>query len=669
MNCPHCKKSIEQLSGICVSCGYKFSDKIFNRLSVYFGLKHDIANLKSVKDHFVTGLEKLTMKLKRYEELMGEDLEQRVISSQEERPEDEGKDVSVSLPDLDKEELKPSIPAPVLRPEGSFSFKKAEGKDKSQYEINIGQKWLLIIGIVTMVFGIGYFLKYSFEQGWVSPAGRVTMAYVWGIIFLIGGNQFRKRQFSAFGLSLVGGGIATLYFSTFAAFNLYHLFNQTPSFLLMVVITVLASALAIIYDTKWLAILGLIGGFLTPVMLSTGQDNYIFLMTYMTILNLGLLSVAFYKKWDILNTLGFVATYLIYTGWFFSHYNQSKFWPAILFVTLYYLIYSIIPFAYQFLREKRDDIKGFLIITPNSFLAFAFSYFMIRERFSLEWVSIITILYAVVFLLMASYLYKKDLYKQDAFVVLLGKAALFLIITIPVIFSRHWITIFWAAQAAVLLWTGLRLGRKSLIIGSYILLIGTAYKFLFYDYSVVFKFNFNSLHMMGQYTHLIVERYITSLFVLFVIYAFAWFMKENRSAHISTSLSSSPETHDSSIFIGLFCLMLFIILNVETSEFFRTYLSNARFAAISVLWTLFSVVLMVKGFSNNNSFARKASLGLFFITLAKVFLFDMSKIHTPYRILSFIILGIVLIGTSYLYHRNKGMIISAISADKKEESH
>ncbi len=648
---------------------YQYSDEIFNRLSVYFGLKHELANLKSVKDHFVTGLEKLTMKFQRYEELMGEDLDQHVTFTQEEKSKDEDKVVSVSLPVSDKVKPETALSAPAPRPEESSSFKKAEAKDNSQYEINIGQKWLLIIGIVTMVFGIGYFLKYSFEQGWVGPAGRVTMAYIWGIIFLIGGDQFRKRKFSAFGLSLVGGGIATLYFSTFAAFNLYHLFSQTPSFLVMVVITVLASVLAIVYDTKWLAILGLIGGFLTPVMLSTGHDNYIFLMTYMTILNLGLLSVAFYKKWDILNILGFVATYLIYTGWFSSHYNQSKFWPAILFITLYYFIYSIIPFAYQFLREKSDGIKGFLIITPNSFLAFGFSYFMIRERFSLEWVSVITILYAVVFLLMASYLYKKEMYKQNAFVVLLGKAALFLIITIPVIFSKHWITIFWAAQATVLLWTGIRLGRKSIIIGSYILLGGAVCKFLFYDYSVVFKISFHSLHIMGHYTYIIVERYITSLFVLLVIYEFACFVKKDRLAHLSTSLSLSPKIHDAFIFMGLFCLMLFIILNVETYKFFDEYLPNARFAAISVLWTLFSVVLMVKGFSNNNSFARIVSLGLFLITLTKVFLFDMSKIHTPYRILSFIILGIVLIGTSYLYHRNKNIIIRTISADKKEVKH
>ena len=201
--------------------------------------------------------------------------------------------------------------------------------DDSQFEISVGQKWLLIVGIVTMVFGVGYFLKYSFERGWIGPAGRVVLAYIWGIVFMVAGSQFRKKSFEAFGLSLIGGGIATLYFATFAAFQIYHLFTHAPSFLIMIIITALASVLSIIYDTKWLAILGLIGGFLTPVMLSTGQDNQIVLMTYMTILNLGLLGIAFYKRWDILNILGFGFTYLLYTGWAMKHYTELRFWPGI----------------------------------------------------------------------------------------------------------------------------------------------------------------------------------------------------------------------------------------------------------------------------------------------------------------------------------------------------
>ena len=491
------------------------------------------------------------------------------------------------------------------------------------------------------------------------------MAYLWGVGFLITGNHFRKR-FEAFGLVLIGGGIATLYFAAFAAFQIYHLFAQTPSFSVMVVITIFASVLSIVYDTKWLAILGLIGGFLTPVMLSTGQDNQIFLMTYMTILNLGLLGVAYYKKWDILNMLGFAATYLLYAGWFTEHYagmpnNDPKFWPTIIFLNVFYFIYCIIPFAYQFFRIGREQITGSLIITLNSFIAFGFSYFMIKDRFSLEWVSVITVVYSAVFLVMASYLYRKDLHQKTAFTVFLSQSALFLIITIPIIFSKHWITIFWTTQAIVLLWSGVRLDRKSLINGAYVLFAVTILKFLFYDYPEVFGLSSANFYIKDSYTYLLAERYITSLFLLLGLFVFASMVKKISLSQLST------KQKDCTLIYGLAGILLFIMLNVETSSFFHDYLISARFASISVLWTLFSVMLMIKGFKDNVSYIRILSLGLFFITLIKVFFFDIAKIDTPYRILSFIILGVVMIGASYLYHKFKDHVLIALAGDKKKD--
>ncbi|MEW6600418.1 MAG: DUF2339 domain-containing protein [Nitrospirota bacterium] len=679
MKCPQCFRSIEHLSRVCV-CGYTYDEEIYNKLSVYFELRDELSNLRSIKDHFVSGVDSIALKMRRYEEVLNADIESLSVTlpehfhetgTAEELPSagtvsrEYNVEGEISLDNT--EQAKAARQEPEKKGVLGNMLKKREGGGSSQFEINLGQKWLLIIGIVTMVFGIGYFLKYSFEMGWVGPAGRVALAYIWGTVFLTAGDRFRKKNFETFGLYVIGGGIATLYFSTFAAFQLYQLFSQAPSFFVMVLITVLSGILAIIYDAKWLAILGLIGGFLTPVMLSTGQDNQIFLMSYMTVLNLGLLGIAFYKKWDILNILGFIFTYLLYTGWFFNHYVESKFWPAIIFLNLFYLIYSIIPFAYQLSMKYKESLRGFLIMTPNSFAAFGYSYFMIKEHFSLEWVSVITILYSLVFLSMASYLYKKDLQERDAFVMFLAKAALFLIITVPVIFSGHWITIFWAAQAVVLLWAGARLDRKSIALGSYILLGLSISKFLYYDYPMIFEFSFSALSISASYRYLLTERYITTIFLVLTIYGFSRLARGASLKYLSDSMSISPVVDDASICYGLCCIMLFISLNVEISSFFHDKLPGARFAAISVLWTLFSVLLMVKGFKDNVSYIRKISLGLFFITLGKVFLFDMSKIHTPYRILSFVILGIVLIGTSYLYHRFKDKIINTFASDNREE--
>ena len=140
-------------------------------------------------------------------------------------------------------------------------------------ELRFGQQWLLIAGVAITVLGIGFFLKYAFDQNWVGPAGRIVLGYLAAVAFLGVGDAFRRRGAAAtFGLYLTGGGLATLYLTTFAALQIYALFGQGFAFALLVLVTVLACLLALAYDTQWLAVLGLIGGFLTPVVTAQPEE-------------------------------------------------------------------------------------------------------------------------------------------------------------------------------------------------------------------------------------------------------------------------------------------------------------------------------------------------------------------------------------------------------------
>ncbi len=644
MNCPRCRSSIIKPGRYCGSCGHDFGEELEDKFEFYFSLKDELDKLTDMQTSLYSGIANVSSKIQRYEEVLIRELEKFRFVAPDSKP--MALNTSASLPEYTKMDQPPD--GKEQRVTGQ-PMNELPGQRRSSFEleVNLGQKWLLMIGILTMVFGVGYFLKYSFEQGWVGPAGRVASAYLWGIAFLFAGDRFRKK-IERFGLSLIGGGIAVLYFAAFAAFQIYHLFGQVPSFGVMVLITVLAGTLSVYYDEKWLAVLGLVGGFLTPVLLTTGQDNQIVLMTYMTILNLGLLGIAFHKKWDILNILGFVFTYLLYSGWFMMHYGESKFWPAILFLNVFYLIYSIAPFAYQFLRESSEQAKGYLIMVPNSFIAFAFSYSMIRDYFSLPWVSVVSVFYAGVFLALASTLMQQGKQDREAFVVLLGKAALFLIITVPLIFSRHWVTMFWAAEALALLWMGVKLRRKGLIMGAYILFGVTLGKFLLYDYNVIFHFDLDhDFSFAESYLYLLPERFITMAVLLGTLLAAGYLTLRSELRSLLENVT------DSSLVFAVSAVLLFIMLNAETSGFFHEYLPAARFAALSVLWTICAVALMIRGVSENVPTLRRVSFVLFLVTILKVFLFDMSNVSTPYRIVSFIILGLVLVGTSYLYYKFK----------------
>lgn len=520
-------------------------------------------------------------------------------------------------------------------------------------EVRLGQKWLLIVGLAITVLAVGYFLKYSFDRNWVGPAGRVSMAYLVGIGMLATGEGLRRKRFDVFGLYLMGGGIAVLYFAGYAAFQIYHLFSQPLAFGLMALVTAFAGLLSLAHNQVWLAVLGIIGGFLTPVVLSTGTDNQIALMTYMVILNGGVLAVAVFKQWDLLNYLGLGFTWLLFSAWYAQHYVGSKFWTTTVYLNLFFLIYACVPFAFYFLRQTRRRITGFALTIPNAFIAFGYSYATIRSYSCLEMVSIATVAYAVIFLAMATYLHRRNRDNLDAFVLLLAKGLLFLIITVPLIFSRHWITVFWCVQGIVLLWAALRLTDARLRAGAVALLITAMGKFVFYDYPTVFRLDVLELAFRsGGFTALMLERWVATAMMLGVLLAAARMLK-----------SSGFDRGDwrenlEGLFTLFFGVLLFLSLNVEVAAFFYDNAPQARFASISVLWALFAGGLMVLGFLHDRTVLRRCAIGLFAATVLKVFIRDMANVETPFRILSFLVVGLLLVAASYLYHRFAARILT-----------
>ncbi len=719
LKCPQCGEGINFASKKCAACGYLFPDEIYKKLFFYFDLRNDFKNLVAVENSVSERLSKLSSKIKNYELLLGGDLKNAMHAPAEspsesllkpEAPADEeikkefqpgpaalltqdinsGTDggrqqnagaqpsavKSAFAPKSGIGEVKKVIESKRSDRQGDYSSPGARGETRfsapqpsdNDFEIMVGQKWMLIIGIITIVFGVGYFLKYSFERELIGPAGQVALAYLLGFVFLAMGNFFHQKSgFSVFGLYMTGGAIAVFYFAAFAAFQLYTppVVGQEFSFFIMVLITVLACTLSLRYDVKWLAVLGIIGGFLTPVLVSSGSDSFYGLMFYITLLNCGVFFVSFKKNWNLLNTLGFLGTYILYSGWYSKYYQDEKFWPAILFLNLFYLIYSVAPFAYQFLKKQTEGspVTGFIVMALNSFIAFRYSYIMILGHFHASYfVSIVTVFYAAVFLAMASHLFKQGKRFSDAFVITLGMASLFLIITIPMIFSKHWITFFWAAQAFSLLIMAVKLDRKAVYTGSYLLFSLALFRLFFIDYTLHGAFNFNSdtMRIQAGFTYLIVERYIAWCGVVGLLFFAGGLLRQNGVRHVVSDVK------DCVIIYTIFGISLFMLLNFETASFFYDYLPAARFAFISGLWACFAAALMIIGFKFNAYGVRKTSISLFLITLIKVFLFDMGDMSTPWRILSFMLLGAILISVSFYYHKFKDKLMAAFNDEGRK---
>lgn len=561
---------------------------------------------------------------------------------------------------------RPAESAAPRGPVGQAPAKRPRVEPDGLSELGLGQKGLLIAGIVVLVLGIAYFLKYSFDQGWVTPAGRVAMAFLSGAGLLAGGEFARRQGYRLFGLYLMGGGIATLYFASFASFQVYHLLPQGAAFGVMVVVTALACTLAVIYNTIWLALLGLVGGFATPLLLATGVDAQVPLMGYLTILNLGILALAYYKRWDPLNALGLLFTWGLFGGWFVRFYQHTpeKFWPTLIFLNVFFLIYALVPFVYYLGREG-FALRGMGLLGPNAFIAFGFSYAAVTGFAGREWMSVVCVLYALLFIGMATLVQRRSGSRQDpAFVAMVANASVFLVLAIPMLFTGHWITLFWAVEAAVLLWLGTRCESFWLRLMANLLLLVAAGKYFCYDYPANFHLHLLPTRFQDGYWVGLGDRAIAGVVVLGVLLFFAWASRRWLSEGL---IGETARAFLRGSYAALFGLLLFAVLNVEVLAYFNEAAPRACAAAVSVLWTLYSIALMVLGFGWRFGALRFAALALFTLTLVKIFLVDMANASTPFRIVSFMVLGAVMIGASFLYYKYRDRIAGHMHGEESAE--
>jgi len=651
MNCPQCGAAVSAGLQKCPACKCELS--VIREL---LALRDVVREVRNDSDRISSKMGDIESRLASLEPMIGAGTTEPDVAPV---PDDDADiDVVEELP-INTNEADAPMPPPVIPNVMPFSTtaKSTGGVLSRQSEIQFGQKWLLIVGIIITVLAVGYFLKYSFDRNWVGPAGRVALAYAAGLAAIGLGEWLRRRAFRVFGLYLIGGGIAVLYFAGYAAFQIYSLIDQPIAFGLMVLVTFSAGLMSVFYDTKWLAVLAIIGGFITPVVLSTGTDNQIALMTYMLILNGGILAIAAFKQWQLLNYLGLFCTWLLFSAWYIEHYEAAKFWITTTYLNAFFLTYALVPFAFYFVRNTTVSVTGFAITIPNAAIAFGISYEMIGRRFDTESVTFLALAYAAVYFAMAAFLRLKRRQSKDAFVMLFAMGMLFLLISVPLHFSKHWITVFWCAEGLVLLWAALRLDDSRLRGGALIILLVATAKLLLHDYVHHFKLDVSEMVLTGGYFVLASERWITVAAVTAALCAAARLLK------VAGLTSNDWRTNLAGFFYGAFAVMLFIALNVEVAGYFHEAAARARFASISVLWAVYASVLMVLGFAKNFAILRRVAIALFGATVIKVFLRDMADVDTPFRILSFLVLGLLLVSVSYLYHRYAARILQTVNDD------
>lgn len=348
-----------------------------------------------------------------------------------------------------------------------------EKKKNTDLEKFIGENLANKIGIAVLVLGIAFFIKYAIDKNWINEAGRVMVGLLCGGI-LIGFAHYLRNTYRSFSSVLVGGGLTVFYFSVAFAFHQYQLIGQTAAFIFMVIIAGLGVVLSLFYNRQELAILATIGGFITPFLVSTGEENYIALFTYLCILNAGLMALAWFKRWPAINTIALFFTTIIYGGWLidktvFEDKNELPYANAFLFATLFYISFVVMNIINTLRLKDRFNAFDFIILLSTNFLYYAAGMVILGYWGGRNGEGIFTAGLGLVNLGLAAFFYPRKQVDRNFVSLLIGLAITFLSLTAPVQFRGNHIVLFWAAETVVLYWLYLRSGIKQLKYGSVLL--------------------------------------------------------------------------------------------------------------------------------------------------------------------------------------------------------
>lgn len=345
---------------------------------------------------------------------------------------------------------------PRMEPKSSPVPLPQSSRTKEEWEALIGGKLLNRIGALALILGVGFFLQYAFVNNWITQPLRVLIGFVVGALLLVGAARTAARGFQIFSQGLVGSGIAVLYLSVYASFNYYHLVSQGVAFLFMAAVTVVTFTQAFRYDSVVVALLGWLGGFLTPFLLSTGEVNPGALFTYLALLDAGLLIIAWKKDaWMSIEPLSLAGTYLLFSLWVDGDYTSADFALALLFLGLFWGMFH----AVHMLRLVRgiSTYRGFRLALAIVHVLIAYGLlYRIVDVTRPDWRGATTLIFALLYMATAAVAWRRSERGETFLHATLSAIALMVLATV-IEFAGLAIISWWAAEALLLVWIGVQL--------------------------------------------------------------------------------------------------------------------------------------------------------------------------------------------------------------------
>ena len=326
-----------------------------------------------------------------------------------------------------------------------------EPKQPTNWERFIGENLFSKIGIVIIIIGVFIGVKYSIQHNLISPAMRLVLGYLMGIGLFVTGAMLKKK-YESFSAILVSGAMTIFYFVTFIAYAVFGYFPQSLAFVLMFLFTAFTVLASLSYNQVVIAIIGLVGGYAVPFLLSNNSGQVEILFAYTAIINIGVLILSFYKQWRSLYISALFLTWLLLFSTWASAYQYDDFVPYFVFNLVTFLTFYVAFIAQKIHRVQELEVVDVLLFLFSSLSFYAMGVWLISDYYpnNRTFVAMFTLLNAVFHFLVGYYFHLKKTPSQALKYLVLVLALSFATLVIPIQFKGTWITIFWIAEAALL---------------------------------------------------------------------------------------------------------------------------------------------------------------------------------------------------------------------------
>lgn len=513
-------------------------------------------------------------------------------------------------------------------------------------ETRIGSQLFNRIGIIALLIGMAWFLKFAIDNQWIGPLSRVLIGLIAGIGIIAWSERFRRQGYIAFSYSMKALGTGILYLSLWAAYAVFHLVPDIIALLAMVLVTAANSVLCWRQNSEVLAFYAAIGGFITPLLLANGQNHALALFSYLLLLDIAAVALIALRPWSRLLLAAFVGTSFYAIAWYVSYYSDRQFALAAFFLVAFFLLFAIAP---QLLRNLRlatqtkhltvqDNVVLIVLPVLNAALAFFEFYALLSEpgrTYARPWIALPLAAFYLV-LLRVSRLRQLSGSPMALPAVYLAISIIFFTAAIPLELHGRYIAIGWLLEGALLLWMAKQQSQRELR------LLATAVLALAFV-------GVNVIHLGSGQPVLFNARFATYLIAI-AVFAFATWIaahapEEWRPIAVGAGIAVTV------LAMITVCLEIHSYWAVQPSGHRGDLYIDEQFT-YSAWAMLFGAVLLAAGFWKKSAFLRWQALALLTLSIAKVFLVDIRQLSQGYRILSFLGLGILLLAVSFVYQRD-----------------